>query len=152
MHAEAQRLTKMAGTEQEGLFDGTHQLLTAIVQLRPALLQNRDLCAGTLGRLATQQQRYAYIALTDLDGNILCASTPRRDELAAQQAFIRAAAIGGDFSVGKAAVTADGQRLLPLALPVARAGRKGTEVALAALSLHRPPAQLPARPPPAAPP
>jgi len=144
LHAEAQRLTKLAGTEQDGLFDGTHQLLTAIVQLRPALLQNRDLCAGTLGRLATQQQRYAYIALTDLDGNILCASTPRRDELAAQQAFIRAAAIGGDFSVGKAAVTADGKRLLPLALPVAGEGGKVTEIVLAALSLDWLAANLPA--------
>src|SRR5260370_37303776 len=152
MHAEAQRLTKMAGTEQEGLFDGTHQLLTAIVQLRPALLQNRDLCAGTLGRLATQQQRYAYIALTDLDGNILCASTPRRDELAAQQAFIRAAAIGGDFSVGKAAVTADGKRLLPLALPVAGEGGKVTEIVLAALSLDWLAANLPASLLPAGPP
>ncbi len=118
----------------------------ALAQLRPALLQNRDLCAATLGRLATQQQRYAYIALADIDGNILCASTPRppRDELTAQQAFIRAAAIGGDFSVGNAAVTADGKRFLPLALPVAAEGGKVTEIVLAALSLDWLAASLPA--------
>src|SRR5216684_1553362 len=126
LHAEARRLTRLAGMEQDRILEGTRQLLTAIAQLRPALLQNRDLCAATLGRLATQQQRYAYIALADIDGNILCASTPRppRDELTAQQAFIRTAAIGGDFSVGHAAVTADGKPFLPLALPVAAEGGK----------------------------
>src|SRR5258707_371201 len=147
LHAEARRLTKLAGMEQDRILEGTRQLLTAIAQLRPALLQNRDLCAATLGRLATQQQRYAYIALADIDGNILCASTPRppRDELTAQQAFIRAAAaIGGDFSVGNAAVTADGKRFLPLALPVAAEGGKVTEIVLAALSLDWLAASLPA--------
>ncbi len=146
LHAEARRLTRLAGMEQDRILEGTRQLLTAIAQLRPALLQNRDLCAATLGRLATQQQRYAYIALADIDGNILCASTPRppRDELTAQQAFIRAAAIGGDFSVGNAAVTADGKRFLPLALPVAAEGGKVTEIVLAALSLDWLAASLPA--------
>ena len=146
LHAEARRLTELAGMEQDRIFEGTRQLLTAIAQLRPTLLQSRDLCAATLSRLAAQQQRYAYIALADLDGNSLCASTPRlpRDELAAQQAFIRAAAIGGDLSVGNAAVTSDGKLLLPLALPVAGEGGKVTEVLLAALSLDWLGASLPA--------
>jgi signal transduction histidine kinase len=146
LHAEAGRLTRLAGTEQERLFEGSRQLLAAIAQLRPALLQNRDLCGATLGRLATQQQqRYAYVALTDLDGNVLCASArPPRDELAAQQSLIHAAAAGGEFAVGNAIITAEGRRLLPLALPVVGDGGKVSEIALAALSLDWLAANLPA--------
>jgi signal transduction histidine kinase len=145
LHAEARRLTMLAGLEQDRLFAGTRQLLGAIAQLRPTLLQSRDLCAATLGRLATQPQRYAFIALSDLDGNILCASTPKlpREGVAAQQAFLRAAASAGDFSVGTAAVTADGKRWLPLALPIAGDGGKVAEIVLAGLGLDGLAASLP---------
>lgn len=140
----ARRLTGLAGAELDGLLEGVRQSLAAVAQLHPALLQNRDLCAATLARLA--QQRYGYVALTDLDGNILCASTPTlaREELAAQQAFIRSVAAGSDFSLGSAIVTADGRRLLPLAVPVPAAGGKASEIVLAALNLDRLAAALPA--------
>lgn len=139
LHTEAQRLTRLAALEQDRLFDGARQLLATIAQLRPVLLQSRDLCSATLGRLQTQQQRYAYLTLVDLDGNILCASTPSlsRDELTAQQPFIRSVAAGSEFSVGTAVTTVDGKRLLPLALPIAGASGKGNEIVLAALNLDQ---------------
>jgi signal transduction histidine kinase len=146
LHAEAERLTRRAALEQDRLIEGSRQLLATIAQLRPALLQSRDLCAQTLGRLAATQQRYAYLALTDLDGNMLCASTPKpsRDDVAAQLAFLRSAAIGRELAVGNAYASADGRRLLPLAMPVAGDGGKVGEVVLAALSLDWLAANLPA--------
>ena len=152
LHAEARQLAERAGIEQDRVLDAARQFLAAIAQLRPTLLQSRDLCAQTLGRLVAQQQRYAYIALADLDGNALCASTPRlsHDELAAQQTVIRAAAAAGDLSVGTAFVAADGKHLLPLALPAAGDGGKVGEVVLAALSLDWLAANLPASLAPAA--
>jgi signal transduction histidine kinase len=145
LHAEAERLTRRAGLEQDRLLEGSRQLLATIAQLRPALLQSRDLCAQTLGRLATQQQRYAYLALADLDGNILCASTPKpsRDDVAAQVALLRTAATGSELAVGNASATADGRGFLPLAMPVASDGGKVSEVVLAALSLDWLAANLP---------
>src|SRR5690242_8619449 len=126
LHAEAERLTRRAAIEQDRLLEGSRQLLATIAQLRPVLLQSRDLCAQTLGRVAAQQQRYAYLALSDLDGNLLCASTPKvsRDDVVAQLAFLRSAAAGSGMAVGNASATADGQRFLPLAMPVAGDGGK----------------------------
>jgi len=152
LHAEAERLTRRAALEQDRVFEGSRQLLATIAQLRPPLLQSRDLCAQTLGRLAAQQQRYLYLALSDLDGNILCASTPKppHDDVAAQLAFLRSAAAGSELAVGNGAATADGRRFLPLAMPVAGDNGKVSEVALAALSLDWLAANLPAFLPPGA--
>src|SRR6185312_254987 len=146
LHAEAERLTRRAVLEQDRLLEGSRQLLATIALLRPALLQSRDFCAQTLGRLAAQQQRYAYLALSDVDGNILCASTPKpsHDDVAAQLAFLRSVATGSGLAIGNAAATADGRRFLPLAMPVVADGGKVSEVVLAALSLDWLAANLPA--------
>ena len=146
LHAEAERLTRRAALEQDRLLEASRQLLATIAQLRPALLPSRDLCAQMLGRLAAQQQRYAWLALSDLDGNILCASAPKpsRDDVAAQLAFLRGAATGSGVAVGNASATADGRRFLPLAMPVAGDAGKASEVVLAAVSLDWLAANLPA--------
>ncbi|HEX7969656.1 MAG TPA: sensor histidine kinase [Stellaceae bacterium] len=137
LHAEAKRLTTLVGLEQDRVFEGAHQLLIAMAQLRPVLMQNRDLCAATLGRLAVRHPRYEYLAAASPEGRILCASTPklRSEELAPDQPFFHDALAGRRFTVGGLTVAADGTRVIPLAFPVATDDGNVGEVMVAALNV-----------------
>ena len=137
LHAEAKRLTTLIGLEQDRILEGARQLLNAIAQLRPVMMQNRDLCTARLSRLAAQHPHYAYLAVATPDGRILCASTPklRGEELTPDQPFFRDALAGRRFTVGSLTVAADGTRVIPLAFPVVADDGNTNEILVAALNV-----------------
>jgi signal transduction histidine kinase len=136
---DALRLARIVALEQGRIFEGARQLLTTVVQIRPLALQSRDLCGAALARLAAHTPQYAYIATIDLQGNLLCASSPklRREDVAADRPFIVGAVTSGDFAVGGAALQTGGPGVLPLGFPISGESGNIAEIAVAGLRLDR---------------
>ena len=139
LHGEAQRLATLVGIEQDRVLEGARQLLTALSQLRSVRLHDRAQCVDLFFRLGPHFPAYAYIATTDVEGEILCSTAPglTRAELRTSRSSFRLPLASKDFSVDGYAMLADGTPVLQLGFPILDNDGAAAGVAVAGLRLDQ---------------
>jgi len=137
LYAEARQLATLVGSEQDRVLEGARQLLTTLAQLRGVRQHDRALCADLFARLGPHFPAYAYIATTDLEGEILCSTAPglTRAELRTSDPAFALPLTSHHFAVDGYAVLADGTQVLQLGFPVVGNDGTATGIAVAGLRL-----------------
>ena len=69
---DAQRLARLAATQQQQLIEGARQLLIALAQLREVRGSDAAACNTLMTSLLKQYPLYANLGVIELDGDVFC--------------------------------------------------------------------------------
>jgi signal transduction histidine kinase len=99
---DAQRLARLAATQQQQLIEGARQLLIALAQLREVRGSDAAACNTLMTSLLKQYPLYANLGVIELDGDVLCSAVPVTNPPinVADRVYFRHALETGGFSVG----------------------------------------------------
>jgi signal transduction histidine kinase/CheY-like chemotaxis protein len=120
----------------DSIAEGARTLLSTAAQL-DEVRDATPACGEALRAVQRNLQMFAFVAVLDASGNLICASEPALRLPADRPQWVRDAVAATDFSAGRFAVTPGVSRgFLPFALPLATTHPDRTGVMVAALDLQ----------------
>jgi signal transduction histidine kinase len=143
LNAAALHGMQIAEAKLDAVIGSTREIFATLAQLRIASLP-RDDCNSALARVKAASGRYAYVAIADLRGSIVCASDAGLigSQFGSEPHF-REAIASGRMIAGRYGAAARGAgEVLPLAAPVRLADGVPQGVILAGMLLNWLPAYL----------
>jgi signal transduction histidine kinase len=98
---DAQRLARLAATQQQQLIEGARQLLIALAQISEVRGGDAAACNTLMTSLLKQYPLYANLGVIELDGDVFCSAVSLTGPInAADRVYFRHALETGGFSVG----------------------------------------------------
>jgi len=135
--ADAQRLARLASTQQQQLIEGVRQLLIALAQLPEVRSGDAAACTSLMTSLLKQYPLYANLGVIELDGNVFCSGVPLTspinvaDRIYFQHALETSGFSVGDYQIGRAT----GKATVNFGYPVLDDAGQPEAVAFVALDL-----------------
>ncbi|WP_332698305.1 sensor histidine kinase [Devosia sp.] len=112
VHAQALRMSEQASLELERILAGAAALMIAVANA-PGVGESGDNCRAYMDRLSALLPQVSLLNITDLDGQSVCATSGRPEDLRpALSAPVRAALADKMFAVGEYTLVTAGPALL----------------------------------------